>query len=326
MAMNLRFEKDNSNTRRALPVRHFISVNQLTNKDIYSLLETADRFQHEQLQINQQLFAANLFFEPSTRTKMSFVVAQKKLGMEELDFHCETSSVQKGESLYDTARTFESIGAQMLVVRHPADTWVDEINANINVPIINAGAGKKEHPTQCMLDLLTIYQEFGYLKNLNIVIAGDIKHSRVARSNANALKRLGVKVYLCAAPGFEDDTLDFPYVTMDEAVELCDALMLLRIQHERHERANNLTSNYLQNFGLTKERERRMQDHAIILHPAPINRGVEMDTDLVECNRSRIFKQMTNGVYIRMAIMTKLLQEWGILHEHAIEKRQTFTA
>ncbi|HLR40435.1 MAG TPA: aspartate carbamoyltransferase catalytic subunit [Virgibacillus sp.] len=307
-------------------MRHFISVNQLTNKDIYSLLETADRFQHEQLQINQQLFAANLFFEPSTRTKMSFVVAQKKLGMEELDFHCETSSVQKGESLYDTARTFESIGAQMLVVRHPADTWIDEINANINVPIINAGAGKKEHPTQCMLDLLTIYQEFGYLKNLNIVIAGDIKHSRVARSNANALKRLGVNVYLCAAPGFEDDTLDFPYVTMDEAVELCDVLMLLRIQHERHERANNLTSNYLQNFGLTKERERHMQDHAIILHPAPINRGVEMDTDLVECNRSRIFKQMTNGVYVRMAIMMRLLQEWGILHEHAIEKRQTFTA
>jgi len=307
-------------------VRHFISVNQLMNKDIYSLLETADHFQHEQLQINQQLFAANLFFEPSTRTKMSFVVAQKKLGMEELDFHCEKSSVQKGESLYDTVRTFESIGAQMLVVRHPADTWIDEINANINIPIINAGAGKKEHPTQCMLDLLTIYQEFVYLKNLNVVIAGDIKHSRVARSNAYALKKLGVNVYLCAAPGFEDQTLEFPYVTMDEAVKICDVMMLLRIQHERHHRLNNMISNYLQNFGLTKEREAQMQDHAIILHPAPVNRGVEMESDLVECERSRIFKQMTNGVYIRMAIMMKLLQEWGILHEHAIEKRQTFTA
>src|SRR5690625_1405540 len=307
-------------------MQHFISVNQLTTENIFSLLETAEKLRNEQIHFNQQLFVGNLFFEPSTRTKMSFVVAQKKLGLEELDFHCETSSVQKGESLYDTARTFESIGAQMLVVRHPADTWIDEINANINIPIINGGAGKEEHPTQCMLDLLTIYQAFGCLENLNIVIAGDIKHSRVARSNANALKKLGVNVYLCAAPGFEDDTLEFPYVTIDKAVEFCDALMLLRIQHERHERANNLSSNYLQNFGLTKEREKRMQDHAIILHPAPINRGVEMDTDLVECNRSRIFKQMTNGVYIRMAIMTKLLQEWGILHEHAIEKRQTFTA
>src|SRR5690625_4245889 len=287
MAMNLRFEKDNSNTRRALPVRHFISVNQLTNKDIYSLLETADRFQHEQLQINQQLFAANLFFEPSTRTKMSFVVAQKKLGMEELDFHCETSSVQKGESLYDTARTFESIGAKLLVVRHPADTWIDEINANINIPIINAGAGKEEHPTQCMLDLLTIYQEFGYLKGLNIVIAGDIKHSRVARSNAQAFKRLGANVYFSAAPGFEDDTMEIPYLTMDEAVEKCDVLMLLRIQHERHDRLNNMMSNYLQRFGLTFEREQKMKERSIIMHPAPINRGVEMDTGLVECERDR---------------------------------------
>src|SRR5699024_109127 len=121
-------------------------------------------------------------------------------------------------------------------------------------PIINAGAGKKEHPTQCMLDLLTIYQEFGYLKNLNIVIAGDIKHSRVARSNANALKRLGVNVYLCAAAGFEGDTLDFHYARMDEDEECIDEVMLITIQHERDVRANNLTSNYLHNFGLTKER------------------------------------------------------------------------
>ncbi|HLR66079.1 aspartate carbamoyltransferase catalytic subunit [Virgibacillus alimentarius] len=307
-------------------MRHFISVNQLSKENIISLIETAEKFKQEQYYINQQIFAANLFFEPSTRTKMSFIVAQKKLGLEELDFHSETSSVQKGESLYDTARTFESIGAQLLVVRHPADNWINEINANVNIPIINGGSGKEEHPTQCMLDLLTIYQEFGYFEGLNIVIAGDIKHSRVARSNANALKKLGVNVYLCAAPNFEDNTLDFPYVTMDEAVELCDALMLLRIQHERHKSSSGNTYHYLENFGLTKERERRMKSHAIILHPAPVNRGVEMDTDLVECDRSRIFKQMTNGVYMRMAIIIKLLQEWGILHEHAIEKRQTITA
>lgn len=306
-------------------MRHFISVSQLTEENIFSLMETAEKLRQEQFQITQKIFAANLFFEPSTRTKMSFIVAQKKLGLEELDFHCGKSSVQKGESLYDTARTFEAIGAQMLVIRHPADKWIDEINANVNIPIISGGAGKKEHPTQCMLDLLTIYQEYGHLKGLNIVIAGDIKHSRVARSNANALKRLGVNVYLCAAPGFEDHSLNFPYVTMDEAVELCDVLMLLRIQHERHE-ASTFVGDYLAHFGLTKEREARMKQRAIILHPAPINRGVEIDSDLVECQRSRIFKQMNNGVYMRMAIMMTLLKEWGILHEHAIEKRKTFTA
>lgn len=301
-------------------MRHFISVNQLSNKSIYSLMKQAERFRWESSSLSEQLFVGNLFFEPSTRTKISFIAGERKLGMEPLDFHCDTSSVQKGESLYDTARTYESIGANLLVVRHPADTWIDEINANINIPIINAGAGKEEHPTQCMLDLLTIYQEFGYLNGLNIVIAGDIKHSRVAKSNAQAFKRLGANVFFSAAPGFEDDSEEFPYLSMDEAVEKCDVLMLLRIQHERHERLNNMMSNYLANYGLTCERERKMKDTSIIMHPAPINRGVEMDTGLVECERSRIFKQMENGVFMRMAIMTTILQEWGIIHEDALQK------
>src|SRR5699024_2400978 len=301
-------------------MRHFISVKQLSNKSIYSLLEQAERFRHEQLTLEEQLFVGNLFFEPSTRTKMSFIVGERKLGMEALDFHCDKSSVQEGESLYDTARTFDSIGAQLLVVRHPADSWIDEINANIKVPIINAGAGKDEHPTQCMLDLFTMYQAFGYLSGLNIGIASDTRHSRVARSNAQAFKRFGATVYFSAAPGFEDDSMDIPYLTMDEAVEKCDVLMLLRIQHERHDRLNNMMSNYLQRFGLTCEREEKMKEGSIIMHPAPINRGVEMDSGLVECKRSRIFKQMENGVYMRMAIMTNLLQEWGIIHENNLQK------
>lgn len=304
-------------------MKHFISMSQLSTEEILSILATAERYRVNNFRMNEQFFVANLFFEPSTRTKMSFNVAQKKLGLETLDFCQEESSVQKGESLYDTIRTFESIGAKLLVVRHQSDDWFNDINANINVPIINAGAGKSEHPTQCLLDLLTIYQEFGRFENLNIVIAGDIKHSRVAHSNAHALKRLGVNVYLSAAPGFEDDTLDFPYVSMDKAAEICDVMMLLRIQHERH---NTLSSqeNYLDTFGLTKEREANMQDHAIILHPAPVNRGVEIDSELVECNRSRIFKQMNNGVYARMAIMTKLFENWGFIHENAFEKRNMF--
>lgn len=304
-------------------MKHFISMNQLGAEDIFTILETAEKYRLEDYKIDEQLFAANLFFEPSTRTKMSFQVAQRKLGMEMLDFHAEVSSVQKGESLYDTIRTFESIGAQLLVVRHESDDWFNTINSNINIPIINAGAGKAEHPTQCLLDMLTIYQEFGHFEDLNIVISGDIKHSRVAKSNAHALRKMGAHVYLCSAPGFEDHSLDFPYITIDEAVEIADVMMLLRIQHERHEKFENV-SHYLENFGLTKAREQRMQEQAIIMHPAPINRGVEIDSDLVECERSRIFKQMNNGVYVRMALITTLLHNWGIIHENTFEERNMY--
>ncbi|MGJ9460620.1 aspartate carbamoyltransferase catalytic subunit [Oceanobacillus sp. CF4.6] len=303
-------------------MRHFISVNQLTVEDIYSILETAEYYRTHEVKLNKQLFAANLFFEPSTRTKMSFVVAQKKLGLEILDFHSDSSSVIKGESLYDTAKTFESIGSDLLIVRHHSDSWFEELDDRISVPIINAGAGKEEHPTQCMLDLLTIYQEYGCIKGLKVVIVGDIKHSRVARSNAFALRKLGAIVYLSAAPGFEDDELDFPYISIDEAAETCDVVMLLRIQHERHLHKAE-TSDYLELYGLTKERERKMKKQAIIMHPAPINRGVEMDTDLVECGRSRIFKQMENGVFVRMAIMMNVLNEWGIItNENNFKKRK----
>lgn len=303
-------------------MRHFISVDQLTTEEIYSILQDAEKLRNNDYKLEQQLFAANLFFEPSTRTKMSFVVAERKLGIENLDFHSQNSSVLKGESLYDTAKTFEAIGADFLVVRHEEDDWYKELEAKMSIPLINGGAGTKEHPTQTMLDLLTIYQEFKTFEGLKIAIAGDVKHSRVARSNAVCLQKLGAEVYLSAAQGMERDVLEFPYLPIDEAVEVCDVVMLLRIQHERHEHSVN-TYDYLEQYGLTKERESRMKDNAIIMHPAPINRGVEIDTELVECERSRIFKQMNNGVYVRMAIIINVLNEWGILSEKATEKYQT---
>jgi aspartate carbamoyltransferase catalytic subunit len=302
-------------------MRHFISLNEWNEEEIIHLLQTAEHYRKEQLTLKKQLFAANLFFEPSTRTKMSFSVAERRLGMDVLDFNVEHSSTQKGESLYDTAKTFEAIGANLLVIRHRDDNWIEEIGNHFSLPIINAGAGKKEHPTQCLLDLLTIYQEFQQFKGLNIVIAGDILHSRVAKSNAYTLQKLGANVYLTAANGWQDEALDFPYISIDQAVQISDVLMLLRIQHERHETAY-IQESYLQQFGLTKRRERAMKPHAIILHPAPVNRNVEIDSDLVECRRSRIFKQMNNGVYVRMAIIVKLLQEWGTINESIVEKRQ----
>ncbi|MBY7143702.1 aspartate carbamoyltransferase catalytic subunit [Virgibacillus sp. NKC19-3] len=304
-------------------MRHFISVNQLTADEMMRLLKTADRYRHTGYKLKQQRFAANLFFEPSTRTKSSFIIAERKLGMEVLDFHATTSSTEKGESLYDTVKTFEALGADLITVRDCSDTWFEQLRDHISIPIINAGAGKAEHPTQCLLDMLTIYQEFQSFNDLQVVIAGDIKHSRVARSNAYALKALGATVWLSAAPGFEDYSLGFPYISIDEAVNSCDALMLLRIQHERHQESSTVNQSYLENYGLTKNREKQMKKHAIILHPAPVNRGIEIDSDLVECERSRIFKQMENGVYLRMALITNMLQEWGITSENYIEECKT---
>lgn len=301
-------------------MKHFISVVDMLKTDIIELLELTNEVRNFPAKIKKQVFAANLFFEPSTRTKTSFIVAQRKLGIEMLDFSVETSSMEKGESLYDTVKTVESIGADVLIVRHVDDNWIDALQAGIQIPMINAGSGKKDHPTQSLLDADTIYQEFGRFEGLNIVISGDIKHSRVARSNAEMLTKLGANVFFSGAPEFYDDTLGFPYVSMEEAVKMCDVLMLLRIQHERHHKDTVEVENYLEKYGLTKEREKQMQDHAIILHPAPVNRGVEIDSDLVECGRSRIFKQMENGTYVRQAVILKQLLNWGIINDNHIEK------
>lgn len=304
-------------------MKHFITTTEMSAKEIIDLFDMAHAFKKDEVRISKQLFAANLFFEPSTRTKSSFIVAEKRLGIETLEFDMETSSMKKGESLYDTAKTYEAMGADMLVIRHEADDWDLALKNNINIPIINGGAGKKAHPTQSLLDADTIYQEFGKFNNINVVIVGDIKHSRVAKSNAEMLTKLGANVYFACAPDYKDETLDYPYISMDEAVEIADALMLLRIQHERHEHFSSQTVHYHEDYGLTLEREKRMKDHAIILHPGPVNRGVEIDSELVECERSRIFKQMNNGVFVRMAVLTTQLLEWGIINENNIKKRTT---
>lgn len=301
-------------------MKHFISMEDITNEEIYQLLKIARMYREEEYKITKQTFVANLFFEPSTRTKTSFTVAERKLGLDILDFATETSSMQKGETLYDTAKTFEAVGAECLIIRHEDDEWSKALDKKINIPIINAGSGKKDHPTQSLLDLDTIYQEYGYFKGLKVVIAGDIKHSRVARSNAQMLSKLGAEVYFTAPNHFTETELGYPYIQIDEAIEMCDVLMLLRIQHERHEATSISTLNYLEEFGLTKERERNMKPRAIILHPGPVNRGVEIDTSLVECQRSRINKQIENGVYARMAVLTKQLLEWNVIDKTDIVK------
>ena len=248
---------------------------------------------------------ATLFFENSTRTHYSFVSAMMNLDIKVIDVNVSTSSVNKGESLYDTVKTFEALGVDGVVIRHSQDEYFKELE-EINIPIFNGGDGKSNHPTQSLLDLMTIYEEFGHFEGLKCCIIGDIAHSRVAHTNIEVMERLGMKVYVSGPQEFNDNSA--PYLTIDEAIETCDVIMLLRVQFERHSSGMSMTNEeYHKEFGLTLERVNKMKDTAIIMHPAPVNRGVEIADDVVECEKSRIFKQMTNGVYSRMAVISMVL-------------------
>ncbi|RFU63203.1 aspartate carbamoyltransferase catalytic subunit [Peribacillus saganii] len=297
-----------------------LTMNELQVREINEILKDAHSFaEGRQWAPGKKLFVANLFFEPSTRTKSSFEVAERRLGLDVIHFDAETSSVQKGETLYDTAKTLQSIGVGALVIRHEQDRYFDELKGKLNIPVINAGDGCGNHPTQSLLDLLTIQQEFGSLRRLKIAIIGDIRHSRVARSNADALSRLGAEVVFSGPKEWMDFSLESgSYENIDSAIKTADVVMLLRIQHERHSGDSSAPDgDYLSSFGMTKERERSMKPKAIIMHPAPVNRGMEIDSELVECDRSRIFKQMENGVFVRMAVLKRAFEkaEGGNIYE-----------
>lgn len=290
------------------------TITELSTEKINKILTEALAFANgKTAKIEGEVFCSNLFFEDSTRTKTSFDIAERKLGLQVVPFDASNSSVNKGESLYDTVKTIESIGVNLVVIRDKKDRYFDELK-NITIPVINGGDGTGNHPSQCMLDLLTIYQEFGTFEGLKIGIVGDVKHSRVANSNAEALRRLGAKVYFSGPEQWFDEgaLINGTYLSVDEMIHDVDVLMLLRIQHERHDSKMSFSaSEYHKKYGLTKAREKTMKKEAIIMHPAPINRGVEIDTDLVECERSRIFKQMQNGVFARMAILKNALEAKG---------------
>lgn len=281
-----------------------LSMRDLNTEDIYRILDDAQAFSfaYQDWQLPQRTLIANLFFENSTRTHHSFVSAELQLGALISDFSAEASSVKKGESLYDTVRTFESIGYHAAVIRHPQDAYFKELE-NIKIPILNAGDGCGNHPTQCLLDLLTMRQEFQRLENLRVLIVGDIDHSRVAHSNREALEMLGSTVRYSGPKQWVSDQKI--YMDLDEGIQWADVVMLLRIQRERGASIQMDAGRYLQAYGLTKERYARMKEHAIIMHPAPVNRGVEIDDALVECEKSRIFKQMENGVLVRKAVIKR---------------------
>ncbi|WP_146814282.1 aspartate carbamoyltransferase catalytic subunit [Alkalibacillus haloalkaliphilus] len=298
-------------------------MDDLTNRDLHGLLDLAQKFKNNEIDGSHlsDKTGALLFYEPSTRTKLSFEMACHKLGIQLLAFSKETSSVTKGESLYDTVKTIEALGADFVVIRHPEEQYYKQLEG-VNIPIINGGDGSGEHPSQCLLDLMTIKEQFSKFQDLNVTICGDIKHSRVAKSNAHALSRLGANVRLAAKEEWQDPELPYPYVTLDDVLSDTDVLMLLRVQAERHDEQSYDENSYLKKYGLTMERESLLPESSIIMHPAPINRGVEIDSSLVESSKSKIFTQMENGVYIRQAIIYNVLHKGGALYENINQKYQ----
>ncbi|WP_284638776.1 aspartate carbamoyltransferase catalytic subunit [Paenibacillus silviterrae] len=297
---------------QTLEGKHLLGTKGMSANELYSILDRAAYWENHPVKVTNQLqgrFVANMFFENSTRTRFSFEVAEKRLGAEVLNFAAAVSSVQKGESIYDTVRTLESMGIDAGVIRMKPNGLLAELAEKIKVPLINAGDGNNEHPTQALLDLYTMRKQFGELRGLHVAIIGDIQHSRVARSNLWALQTLGAKVSFCAPPTMQAAELSehAPYVPIEEALK-ADVVMMLRVQLERHEGSIfGAPEEYRAAYGLTAERASRMAPHAIIMHPAPFNRNVEIDDELVECPKSKIFAQMGHGVPIRMAVIERAL-------------------
>lgn len=287
-------------------MKNLFSLRELTNEEIMAILHEAKEFKEgKEFKLKNKIIA-NLFFESSTRTQYSFNVAEEKLDMKVINFNPTLSSLNKGESFYDTIKTFESFGINCLVIRHSETKYYEQLKS-INIPIINGGDGTGDHPTQSLLDLFTIYEEFGHFQGLKIAIVGDIKHSRVAHTNINIMERLGMECYTSGPIEYEEE--NYKYINFNECISDMDIIMLLRVQNERHEKLDMTNEQYLKKYGLTMDKVHKMKDSAIIMHPAPFNRGVEIADDVVECHKSRIFKQITNGVYVREAVIKRSLIE-----------------
>ncbi|MBQ0139794.1 MAG: aspartate carbamoyltransferase catalytic subunit [Kurthia sp.] len=289
-------------------MKNLLSMDKVSTEEIMTILQRAAEFEAgAKPQLEKDYYVANLFFEPSTRTKTSFESAERRIGATVIPFDAAFSSVLKGETLYDTVKTIQQSGIDAVVIRHKEDAYYEQLLQGLDVAIINAGDGAGQHPSQSLLDLYTIFKEFGRFEGINVTIVGDVSHSRVAKSDATALKKLGANVQFVCPPQWQGEFE--AHHNWDQLLEQSDVIMLLRVQHERNAAYEGFTvEGYREVYGLTVEREKQMKDQAIIMHPAPINRGVEIDSELVECERSRIFAQMKNGLYIRMAIMEYILK------------------
>jgi len=286
-------------------MKNLLTLTELSNQEIMDILADAVAFSNGQTFSLAGKIVANLFFEPSTRTEYSFVMAQQLLDIKPISFNKASSSFfNKGETFEDTIKCFEAFGVDAFVIRHSENEYYKKLN--LSVPIMNAGDGTHAHPTQCLLDLLTIYQEFGKFDGLKIAIVGDIKFSRVAHENISIMERLGMECYISGPSIYMED--GYKFIPLDEAVETMDIIMLLRVQNERHSDKDRVDkTSYLQKYGLTLERANKMKKGAIIMHPAPFNRGVEIEDAVLDLPQNRIFKQMKNGVFVRQAVLKRSL-------------------
>lgn len=297
--------------------RHLLGIEPLDPGDIQTILDTADGLKEilsrpiKKVPALRGRTVVNLFYEASTRTRSSFEVAERVLSADSLSIATSTSSATKGETLLDTAKNLEAMNPDMVVIRHAASGAPHFLARHCRFAVVNAGDGAHEHPTQALLDALTLRQRRGRLKGLRVAIVGDILHSRVARSNLWLLSKMGAQVVLCGPPTLLPPGIEgLAPVTyrIEEAIEGADAIMMLRIQLERMTGGFfPTTREYHRRFGLTGERMRRAKKDVLIMHPGPLNRGVEIASEVADGPYSVILDQVTNGVAIRMAVLYLLL-------------------
>jgi aspartate carbamoyltransferase catalytic subunit len=305
---------DRSADRPVWTRKHLLALNELSREEILYVLDTAESFKEVSTRSVKKVPAlrgrvvVNMFFEESTRTRMSFTLAAQRLSADVIDFSAKLSSTAKGESLRDTARNIEAMGVDIMVVRHSSAGAAFDLTHAVDCCVVNAGDGQHAHPTQALLDLFTIREHKGRVEGLNVAIAGDIAHSRVARSDLRGLMKLGAKVTLVGPPtlvprAFEQlgarVTSDF-----DAILPEMDVINMLRIQQER------ITSNvfpsmreYIRLFGMNAERLKRCKPDVLIMHPGPVNRGKELAADVADGPKSSILRQVTNGLAVRMAVL-----------------------
>jgi aspartate carbamoyltransferase catalytic subunit len=303
-------------------IKHLLSVTQLGPEDIIRILDTADSFREVGTRVIKKVPAlrgrtvVNLFYESSTRTRISFELAAKRLSADVINFSTSGSSVSKGESLKDSALTLEAMGADAIVIRHSSSGSPHTLTRWVDASVINAGDGTHEHPTQALLDLYTIREHFPSFDGLRVAIVGDVLHSRVARSGTLALARMGAQVTLVGPPTLIPP--DAPSWGADVSYELdpvlpkLDVCYMLRVQRER-QRQQYFPSvrEYSRLFGLTRDRVGSLPDGALVMHPGPMNRGVEIASDVADLPRSLITDQVTNGIAVRMALLYLMLGAGG---------------
>ena len=306
-----------------LSVDNLLGIKYIKKDDIDLIFNTADHFKEvlnrpiKKVPSLRDITIANLFFENSTRTKLSFELAEKRLSADVINFSSSSSSIKKGETLIDTVNNILAMKVDMIVIRHPNPGAALLLSKNVESCIVNAGDGANEHPTQALLDTYSLKEKLGDLEGKKILILGDILHSRVALSNIYALSLLNAKIKICSPLSLVPREIESLGVTietnLDKALSWCDAVNVLRVQHERMEKSyfpNNREYSLL--YRLDKQKIDQLKKDILILHPGPINRGVEITSDIVESNNSIILDQVENGVAIRMAIIYLLASKMNI--------------